>query len=224
MPSGAGLAVVEDACQAHGARHRGKRVGGFGLAAAFSFYPAKNLGAYGEGGALTTDDAAVAETARALRDHGQADRYRSEAVGFNYRMDGLQAAVLRIKLKRLDEWTARRRELAALYRELLAEAGVDLQADDPADECVYHLFAVGVEDRDAVREELAAEGVETGIHYPIPIHLQAAYASLGHRQGDFPAAERACERTLSLPIFPELTADQVERVASRLREATGRQR
>jgi dTDP-4-amino-4,6-dideoxygalactose transaminase len=215
-----GLPVIEDACQAHGARYRGTRIGTFGLAGAFSFYPAKNLGAYGEGGALTTNDVRVAAFARAMRDHGQATRYRSDAVGFNYRMDGFQGAVLRIKLARLDEWTSRRRELAALYRELLAEAKLDLPQDDPEDECVYHLFIVFVDDRDSVQAALEARGIGTGIHYPIPVHLQKAYAELGHGRGSFPHAERASDRVLSLPLYPEMSPDQVREVAAALVEIT----
>lgn len=215
------LPIIEDACQAHGATSRGRRVGTFGLAAAFSFYPSKNLGAYGEGGALTTNDADVAQFARMMRDHAQASRDRHGSVGFNYRMDGFQGAVLRIKLRRLDEWTARRRELAGLYRDLLVEARVDLPEDDPEDQCVYHVFAVYVDDRDSVRAELEARGVGTGIHYPTPVHLQEAYADLGHRRGSFPHAERACDRVLSLPMFPEMTCDQVRYAASALAQAVG---
>lgn len=216
-----GVALIEDACQAHGATYRGRRVGAFGLAAAFSFYPAKNLGAYGEGGALTTDDDDVAEFARAMRHHGQVRRYWHDAVGFNYRMDGFQGAVLRIKLKRLDEWTARRQKLARLYRDLLAGTNADLPQDDPADESVYHLFVVYVDDRDSVQAALEERDIGTGIHFPIPLHLQKAYRGLGHGRGDFPHAEDACNRTLSLPIFPELRPDQVRHVAAALADVIG---
>lgn len=215
------LHVIEDACQAHGARYRGTRVGAFGLAAAFSFYPAKNLGAYGEGGALTTNNDAVAELARMLRDHGSEKRYHHGAVGFNYRMDGFQGAVLRIKLKRLDGWTTRRQELAVLYRDLLARTNADLPEDDPADECVYHLFVVYVDDRSSVHAALESRGIGTGIHFPIPLHLQNAYEGLGYGRGDFPHAENACDRTLSLPIFPELTSNQVRQVAAVLADVVG---
>jgi dTDP-4-amino-4,6-dideoxygalactose transaminase len=215
-----GVALVEDACQAHGARYRSRRVGAFGLAGAFSFYPGKNLGAYGEGGALTTDDVDVAALARTLRDHGQTERYRHGRVGFNYRMDGFQGAVLRIKLRRLDGWNARRRELAALYRELLAGADVELPDDDPADETAYHVLAAWVDDRDGVRAALDARGVATGIHYPVPVHLQPAYASLGLGRGSFPHAERCAERELSLPLFPELGDEQVRTAAAALAEVT----
>jgi dTDP-4-amino-4,6-dideoxygalactose transaminase len=217
-----GVALIEDACQAHGATYRGSRVGAFGLAAAFSFYPAKNLGAYGEGGALTTDDDDVAEFARAMRHHGQVRRYWHDAVGFNYRMDGFQGAVLRIKLRRLDEWTARRRELAALYRELLAEAKLELPEDSPDAECVYHLFAVYADGRDSVRAALDERGVGTAIHFPVPVHLQKAYAGLGYARGAFPHTERACERVFSMPLYPEMPLDHVEYAGSALAEIVGR--
>jgi dTDP-4-amino-4,6-dideoxygalactose transaminase len=191
------------------------------VAGAFSFFPTKNLGAYGEGGAIITNDDGVAEFARALRDHGQATRYRSETVGFNYRMDGFQGAVLRIKLERLDEWNARRREHARLYRELLAGTNVDIPRDEPEDECVYHLFAVYVDDRDSVRAALEASGVATGMHYPIPVHLQSAYAGLGYKRGAFPHAERACDHVVSLPVFPEMSSVQVRQTASALVDLVG---
>lgn len=216
-----GLAVVEDACQAHGAIYRGRHVGGFGRAGVFSFYPAKNLGAYGEGGALVTDDADVAELARTLRDHGQSAKYLHSRIGFNYRMDGFQGAVLRIKLRRLDEWTARRVELAAQYRKLLGNLEVDLPEDDSQSRCVYHVFAVYVDDRDSVQSRLAERGVGTGIHYPVPIHLQEAYSRLGLPRGSFPVAEQGCDRELSLPIYPELAQAQVAEVAAALAEVTG---
>jgi len=215
------LAVIEDACQAHGARYRGRRVGSFGLAAAYSFYPGKNLGAYGEGGALTTNDDHVAGLARMLRDHGQARRYHHDAVGYNYRMDGFQGAVLRIKLRHLADWTRRRQEFAALYRQLLAGAPVVFPADDPQDECVYHLCVAYVDHRDAVRAELEKRGVQTAIHYPIPVHRQKAYADLGYGPGSLPHTERACDRVFSLPLFPEMTADQVAYAAQQLREVVG---
>jgi dTDP-4-amino-4,6-dideoxygalactose transaminase len=216
-----GLPIIEDACQAHGATYRGRRVGTFGFAGAFSFYPAKNLGAYGEGGALTTNDETVAQFARAMRDHGQASRYLHNAVGFNYRMDGFQRAVLRIKLQHLDEWTTKRRALAQVYRELLARTTVDVPEDMPGSECVYHIFAVYVDDRDSVRSALAERGISTGVHYPVPVHLQKAYAGLGYERGDFPHAERACDRVLSMPLFPEMTIDQARYAGSALAEIAG---
>ena len=216
-----GLAVIEDACQAHGARYRGKRVGSIGHAAAFSFYPSKNLSAYGEGGALTTNDASIAELARALRSHGQSGPYIHARIGYNYRMEGFQGAVLRVKLKRLERWNARRKEIAALYRSALQNANVEILSDDPRDERVYHLFVVYIERRDAVRAALEARGVHTAIHYPRPLHLQPAFAALGYEPGIFPHAERACERVLSMPFFPEMTDEQVQYAAKQLAEVAG---
>src|SRR5216684_8311904 len=203
------LTVIEDACQAHGARYCGRRVGSFGHAAVFSFYPSKNLGAYGEGGALTTNDDEVAEFVRTLRNHGESSRYFHDVVGYNYRMDGFQAAVLNVKLKRLEEWTKKRQEYARLYRTLLTGARVDLPKDDPGAEGVYHLFVAYVEDRDRVRAMLQDCGIHTAIHYPKPVHLQKAYAHIACESGSLPFTERACERVLSMPLFPEMTSDQV---------------
>jgi dTDP-4-amino-4,6-dideoxygalactose transaminase len=216
-----GLAVIEDACQAHGARYRGRRAGSIGHAAAFSFYPSKNLSAYGEGGALTTNDAGIAELARSLRNHGQSGPYTHERIGYNYRMDGFQGAVLRVKLKRLEQWNTRRKEIAALYRSVLKGANLEIPLDDPRDERVYHLFVVYVERRDAVRAALQARGVHTAIHYPRPVHLQPAFAALGFGPGSFPHAERACERVLSMPFFPEMTDEQVRYAAEQLAEVVG---
>lgn len=213
------LRILEDAAQAHGARYRGRRVGSLGNAAAFSFYPTKNLGAYGEGGAITTNDDNVAKFARAARSHGQVARYEHEFVGYNYRMEGFQAAILRIKLKRLYAWTERRRTIALEYRRLLAGTHLDLPVDDSRDECVYHQFVVYANHRNALITKLAAADVETAVHYPKPIHLQHAYSSLGYPQGSFPHAERACERVLSLPIYPAMNAEQITHVANAVREA-----
>ena len=215
------LAVLEDACQAHGARYRGKRVGSIGHAAAFSFYPSKNLSAYGEGGALTTNDARIAALARSLRNHGQSGPYTHERIGYNYRMEGFQGAILRVKLKRLEQWNARRKQVAALYRTLLRGSQVEIPPDAPRDETVYHLFVVYVERRDAVRAALEARGVQTAVHYPCPIHLQPAFATLGFGPGRFPHAERACARALSLPFFPEITDDHVRYAAQQLAEVAG---
>lgn len=212
------LRVLEDAAQAHGARYRGRRVGSLADAAAFSFYPTKNLGAYGEAGALTTDDDHIAQFVRAARSHGQTARYEHEFVGYNYRMDGFQAAVLRVKLRRLYGWTNRRRAIAQEYRRLLEGSGLRIPVDDPADECVYHQFAVYAGNRNALAAHLAAREIETAIHYPKPLHLQPAYSSLGYPQGTFPHAEAACDRVLSLPISPSLTADQIAYVAAAVRE------
>ncbi len=211
-----GLTLIEDACQAHGARYRGRRVGGFGQSAAFSFYPGKNLGAYGEGGALTTNDPQIAEFARTLRDHGQTKRYFHDFIGYNYRMDGFQGAVLRVKLRHLDEWNTRRREIARRYRELLEGAPVTLPQDSADCECNYHLFVAWTAERDEVREALAAAGVQTAIHYPRPVHLQRPYAALGYRAGSLPHTERACEQVFSLPLFPEMAIEQAEYAAETL--------
>ncbi len=213
-----GLAVVEDACQAHGARYRGKRIGSFGRASAFSFYPSKNLGAYGEGGAITTNDEGVAEMARVLRNHGETSRAFHDTIGYNYRMDGFQGAILRVKMRHLDSWTERRREIAGLYRKRLAASGVIMPRDDAWGESVYHLFVVYVENRDGVREALESRGIQTAIHYPRPVHLQKAYEWLGYRSGSFPNAERACHQVLSLPLFPEMTFDQAEHTGAALVE------
>jgi dTDP-4-amino-4,6-dideoxygalactose transaminase len=213
--------VLEDAAQAHGARYRGQRVGSIGNAGAFSFYPTKNLGAYGEGGALTTNDDQIAKFARAARSHGQTARYEHEFIGYNYRMHAFQGAVLRIKLRRLHNWTTKRREIAAEYRSLLAGARLEIPVDDPRDQCVYHQFVVYVQNRCCVISKLAERGVETAIHYPKPVHLQPAYSSLGYPAGTFPNAERACAHVLSLPIYSTLSAEQVKYVADSVREIVG---
>src|ERR1700749_2790060 len=211
------LIVVEDAAQAHGARHKGRRVGPLGRAGCFSFYPGKNLGAYGEGGAVVTNDADVARRLRLLRDHGSEQKYRHEIVGYNFRLEGIQGAVLGVKLQYLDRWNELRRGHAARYRELLAphvDAGaLKLQSEMPYAESVYHLFVIQTEARDSLQRFLSAAGVQTGIHYPVPVHMQPAYASLGHKEGDFPVAESQARRLLSLPMFAELTGRQVGYVA-----------
>ena len=222
IAAGRGLRVLEDAAQAVGARYRGRRAGGLGQAAAFSFYPTKNLGAYGEGGALTTEDDGIARFARAARAHGETSRYQYEFVGYNYRMAGFQGAVLRVKLRRLDAWTAKRREVAREYRRLLAGARLEMPADDPRDAAVYHQFVIYVNDRSSVLARLAAAGIDTTVHYPVPLHLQPAYVSLGYPKGTFPHAERACERVLSLPIFAGITPEQVRYVASTVAEIVGK--
>jgi dTDP-4-amino-4,6-dideoxygalactose transaminase len=212
------LKLLEDCAQSHAARSRGRRTGGLGDAAAFSFYPTKNLAAFGEAGALTTDDDRIAEFARSARTHGQTGRYAHAFVGFNYRMEGFQGAILRIKLKRLEEWTARRQAIAAEYRRALEGANIEIPVDDPRDESVYHLFVIYVSDPAVIASALAQRGIETAVHYPVPLHLQPAYAHLGHRPGSFPHAERACQRVLSIPVFPGLTGEQVLHVATSLRE------
>jgi dTDP-4-amino-4,6-dideoxygalactose transaminase len=211
------LIVVEDAAQAHGARHKGRRVGPLGRAGCFSFYPGKNLGAYGEGGAVVTNDKEVARRVRLLRDHGSEQKYRHEIVGYNFRLEGIQGAVLGVKLQHLDRWNELRREHAARYRELLAphvDAGsLTLQREMPYAESACHLFVIQTDARDALQRFLSAAGVQTGIHYPVPVHLQPAYASLGHKEGDFPEAESQARRLLSLPMFAELTERQISYVA-----------
>ena len=214
-----GIPVVEDAAQSHGTRYKGRTAGQFGCMAAFSFYPGKNLGAYGEGGALVTNDDAFAARARSLREHGSRERYYHDEVGYNYRMDGFQGAVLSIKLKHLDAWTKARQERAAEYNRLLAGSKVVTPATFADSESVWHCYVVKLENRDAVKEKLAAAGIDSAVHYPVPIHLQKAYAELGHKAGDFPVSEAIARRCLSLPIYPELTASQQARVAEVIRAA-----
>jgi dTDP-4-amino-4,6-dideoxygalactose transaminase len=208
-----GLRVIEDAAQAHGASYQGRTCGSMGDVACFSFYPGKNLGAYGEGGALVTADAEIARAARLRRSWGEERRYEHVLKGFNYRMDGIQGAILRIKLRHLDAWTEARRACAAEYRAALAGADVQVPEERAGDRHVYHVFAVRLAGRDDARARLDAAGVQTGVHYPIPVHLQPAYRNLGGRPGDFPVAERSAGEVLSLPIYPELTPAQVEYVA-----------
>ena len=213
-----GLPIIEDAAQAHGARYRGKRVGQFGQVACFSFYPSKNLGAYGEGGALVTNDAAIAHRARSLRDHAQNQKYLHDEVGYNYRMDSFQAAVLAIKLKRLDEWNVARADRAACYTELLKGSSYKLPAHPSDSECVWHCYVIETSEREVVRSALQDAGIETAVHYPVPVHLQKAYAHLGYRAGDLPVTEMLCQQCLSLPIYPELSKEKIFTVASVLRD------
>ena len=214
-----GLIVIEDAAQAHGADYRGRRCGSMGELAGFSFYPGKNLGAYGEGGALTTNDPALARKVRLLRNWGEERRYEHSIKAYNYRMDGIQGAILRVKLKYLERWTEQRRAHAATYHRLLANAGIGLPDEQPECRHVYHVFAVRLQHRDATRDHLQAAGIQTGVHYPIPVHLQPAYADLGYHRGDFPVSEAVAREVLSLPIYPELTLEQLETVASAVRVA-----
>jgi dTDP-4-amino-4,6-dideoxygalactose transaminase len=209
-----GLTVIEDACQAHGAEYEGRRAGGIGDLGCFSFYPGKNLGACGEGGLVVARDAAHAKKVRMLRDWGQERKYEHVLPGFNFRMDAIQGAILRVKLRRLEEWTDGRRAAATRYGRLLADSGVEVPKEMAYARHVYHVYAVRTDDRPALQEALHAEQIQTGIHYPIPVHLQAAYASLGYRSGDFPEAEAAAREVLSLPMFPELTEPQQARVAA----------
>lgn len=214
------LLILEDAAQAHGARRHQRGVGTVGLAAATSFYPGKNLGAYGDGGALLTNSDTVAEQVRALRNYGSNRKYHHPEMGFNSRLDTLQAVVLRAKLKRLSEWNSARRRAAQRYDELLSTLpNVVLPKTLEGNEPVYHLYVVRVPERDTILSRLREVGVETGVHYPVPIHLQGAFSYLGHRPGDFPVAEKAAGEILSLPIYPGITYEQQERVVDELREA-----
>jgi dTDP-4-amino-4,6-dideoxygalactose transaminase len=209
-----GLVVIEDACQAHGAEYRGRRAGSIGAMGCFSFYPGKNLGAYGEGGAVVTNDAAAEKKIRMLRDWGQEKRYHHVLKGFNYRMEGFQGAILKVKLRHLESWTEARRARARDYDALLVGAPVEAPQQLENRRHVYHIYAVRTADRDGLQKQLQAEGVQTGLHYPIPVHLQEAHADLGHKAGDFPESEAAANEVLSLPMFPELTREQVEQVVS----------
>jgi dTDP-4-amino-4,6-dideoxygalactose transaminase len=215
------LLLIEDAAQAHGAMYDGHRVGSFGRIACFSFYPGKNLGAFGEGGAVVTDDEALAERIRRLRDHAQAGRHRHVELGYNTRMEGIQGAVLEVKLRHLDAWNAARMRHAQRYHELLADVpGIQLPAAPKQGRHVWHLFVIlarGME-RDVLQKQLADRGVSTGVHYPTPVPLQPAYAYLGHKPGDFPVAEDVMHHCLSLPMSAEMTDEQVEYVADCIRE------
>ena len=222
------LILIEDAAQAHGARYRGRPVGALGDAAAFSFYPSKNLGAIGDAGAVVTNDAQLADRVRRLRDHGRTRHYQHGEEGDNARLDAIQAAVLRVKLRRLAGWNRKRRALAALYRRVLTGDGgrpegrpYMLPEERPGCEAVYHLYTVRTAAREALRAHLAARGIETAVHYPTPLHLQPAYARLRHRPGAFPVAERWSREVLSLPLHPALTTSQVRAVAAAIRAFRG---
>ena len=225
------LFVIEDACQAHGAEYFSKkdntwkRAGSIGKAAAFSFYPGKNLGACGEGGAITTNDEAMAMRMKMIRDHGQAKKYYHDIEGYNGRLDSIQAGWLSVKLRHLATWNESRRKLAHRYHELLAEAKEAIVAplEAPWTKGVYHLYVVRVHDREALQASLADAGIGTGIHYPIPLHLQKAYQHLPYKKGDFPVTERIAEEIVSLPMFPQLKTEQLDEVAKRVSEfATSR--
>jgi dTDP-4-amino-4,6-dideoxygalactose transaminase len=213
-----GIPVIEDAAQAHGARYQDSGAGTLGQTGCFSFYPGKNLGAYGEAGAVVTDDDAIAARLRALRDHAQEQRYHHNELGFNYRMDAMQGAILGIKLKHLAGWTEGRRRVAERYHDLLAGLPLQLPTEAAGRYHVWHLFVALHPERDRIRRELEARGVQTGLHYPIPLHLQKAYAQLGYGGGDFPVSERVGRECLSLPMFAELTEEQQDLVVAALRE------
>lgn len=208
------LPLIEDAAQAHGAKYKGKVIGTFGSMSCFSFYPGKNLGACGEGGAFITNDDAIHKRARALREHGAYERYYHEEIGYNYRMEGIQGAALGVKLKHLPAWTARRRELAHRYHELLKGTPLTLPVEAPYAESVYHLYVVRHPQRDALRDFLAKKGVGTALHYPLPLHQQKCFAYLGYKDGQFPLTEKAARECLSLPIYPEMSNAQQDAVAA----------
>lgn len=204
------MVLIEDAAQAHGARYKNKRLGSLGDISCFSFYPGKNLGAYGEGGAVVTNDESLAHKIRILRDHGQPKKYHHETIGFNYRMDGFQGAVLNVKLKYIDEWNSIRRQKAKLYNELIDKADITAPYEPDYAESVYHLYVVLSDNREKLKNYLEENGVSTGLHYPIPVHLQKAYQFLGYKKGDFPVTEKISDSLLSLPIYPELEDSKIQ--------------
>jgi len=208
--------VIEDAAQAHGAKYKGRPVGSVGDIACFSFYPGKNLGAYGEGGAVTTSNAEYARTIRMLRDWGQDRKYHHVLQGFNYRMEAFQGAILRVKLRHLEQWTEARRAIVAKYNQLLTGSGLERPTEMPWARHVYHTYTLRTNGRDALRAALETEGIQTAIHYPEPVHLQPAYADLGYARLTLPESEKAANQVLSLPVYPEMTDDQIERVSEAL--------
>jgi dTDP-4-amino-4,6-dideoxygalactose transaminase len=213
------LVVIEDACQAHGSFYKDKKAGSMGAAGCFSFYPGKNLGACGEGGAVVSNDEEITRKIRMVRDHGQEKKYLHRMEGYNGRLDAIQAGVLRIKLERLTVWNEARRTNATRYDELLAEIPQVIRVSEaPFTRSVYHLYVILVENRDELQKYLQEKGITTGLHYPLPLHLQKAYAHLGYKKGDFPVAESAAERLLSLPMYPELTAEQIEYVCTKIKD------
>ncbi len=215
-----GLVVIEDAAQAHGAEYKAQRVGSIGDIGCFSFYPGKNLGAYGEGGAVTTNNEQYAKMVRTLRDWGQTRKYHHDLKGFNYRMEGMQGAVLRVKLRHLERWTEARRAHAATYNELLANGAAQTPEAMAYARHVYHVYAIRTPHRELLQQKFNARGIQTGIHYPIPVHLQKAYADLGYRVGEFPCSERIANEVLSLPMFAELSKAEIQDVCAAIREET----
>jgi dTDP-4-amino-4,6-dideoxygalactose transaminase len=217
-----GLAMVEDACQAHGALYKQKKAGSMGQVGCFSFYPGKNLGAFGEAGAIVTQDESIAGRIKTLRDHGQKEKYFHEIEGYNGRLDAIQGGVLRIKLKRLADWNESRRKNAAYYnKRLSAIPGIQLPIEADYARSVYHLYVIHTDRRDELQRFLSEKGIATGLHYPRPLHLQNAYSHLGLKEGSFPAAENSARRLLSLPMFPELTQDQMDYVADSIKAFVG---
>ena len=217
-----GLVVIEDAAQAHGAKYKGRLVGSIGDMACFSFYPGKNLGAYGEGGAVTTGNPEYARSIRMLRDWGQDAKYHHVLRGFNYRMEAFQGAILRVKLRHLERWTEARRALAGKYNELLGDSGVERPKEMSWARHVYHVYTLRSQDRESLRAALQEEGIQTGVHYPVPVHLQPAYADLGYGRGAFPQAEAAANQVLSIPLYPELSHRAVAEVAAAVNKAAAR--
>jgi dTDP-4-amino-4,6-dideoxygalactose transaminase len=217
-----GLVVIEDAAQAHGAKYKGRLVGSIGDMACFSFYPGKNLGAYGEGGAVTTGNPEYARSIRMLRDWGQDAKYHHVLRGFNYRMEAFQGAILRVKLRHLERWTEARRALAGKYNELLGDSGVERPKEMSWARHVYHGYTLRSQDRESLRAALQEDGIQTGVHYPVPVHLQPAYADLGYGRGAFPQAEAAANQVLSIPLYPELSHRAVAEVAAAVNKAAAR--
>jgi dTDP-4-amino-4,6-dideoxygalactose transaminase len=210
---GHGLAVIEDAAQAIGASQDGVKCGNFGDCGCFSFYPSKNLGGFGDGGMVTTNDDELAKRIKILRDHGQSPRYFYKVIGGNFRLDGIQGAVLSVKLKYLDEWNERRRQNAAVYDRLFADSAIRRPKIDPDNVSTYHQYTVAVSNRDGLQKFLAENGISSAVFYPKPLHLQECFRELGYREGDFPVSERLCKEVLSLPVYPELREEQIEYVA-----------
>jgi len=213
------LMVIEDAAQAHGAEYKGHTVGTLGDVACFSFFPGKNLGAFGDAGAVVTDNEEIAKTVRILRNHGREDKYEHLCLGYNYRLDAIQAAILGVKLKRLEGWNRQRRMHAEMYRDLLGGMEITLPQEKAHCRSVYHLFVIRSKQRDALAQLLRSKGVKTGVHYPHPLHLQPAYQHLGHRKGDYPISEQVTQEVLSLPMFPELTEKQIHVVADAIKDS-----
>jgi len=215
------LFIIEDACQAHGAEFEKEKAGTFGNIGCFSFYPAKNLGAYGDGGAIITDNEDLYKTILSMRSHGEVEKNRHVVIGSTNRLDNFQAGILRVKLKYLEDWNNKRRENASVYRKYLSGREIVVPGELEGRKHVYHLFAIRVKNRDKVKKELSSRGIATGIHYPTPIHLQEAYRFMGYKKGDFPVSETVAEEILSLPMFPELTEDQIRYVCNSLGEIIG---
>lgn len=215
------LIVIEDAAQAHGAKYKGQPVGSIGHMACFSFYPGKNLGAYGEGGAVTTNNSEYARSVRMLRDWGQDRKYHHVLRGYNYRMEGFQGAVLGVKLRHLEKWTEARRNLVQRYNQLLSDCELELPAEMSGVRHVYHVYTIRSKERDRLQKALTEDGIQTGIHYPVPVHLQPAYADLGYGPGAFPEAESAAKQVLSLPLYPELPLQDLSQVADAVKKVVG---